>query len=82
MVEQFKPDLVILDITMPVMNGLEAARIIHRDFPDTKILILTMHDSTQIAEVARESGAAAFVLKSAAATDLIATVRRLLPAEN
>jgi len=76
-VQEFKPDLAILDITMPVMNGLEAARAISRDVPNTKVLILTMHNSPQIADVAREAGAAAFVLKSSAATDLVATVRRL-----
>jgi len=76
-VQQLKPDLAILDITMPVMNGLEAARIISREIPETKVLILTMHNSPQIADVAREAGASAFVLKSAAATDLVTTVRRL-----
>lgn len=78
MTRELKPDLVVLDITMPVMNGLEAAREIRRLAPATKILILTMHDSPQVEEVAMEAGADGFLLKSTAAAELAVTVRRLL----
>ncbi len=46
---RLKPDIVILDITMPDSNGLDAARIISRELPRTEILILTMHESLQLA---------------------------------
>src|SRR5215472_7104252 len=46
--EQLKPDVVILDIAMPVLNGLEATRLIHASLPRTEILILTMNDSEQL----------------------------------
>jgi len=77
-VRELKPDLVILDISMPVMNGLEAAREIRRFAPRTKIVILSVHDSPQIIEIAEKAGADAYVLKSAADTDLNVTVKRLL----
>jgi CheY-like chemotaxis protein len=77
-VRALKPDLVILDVSMPVMNGVEAAREIRRFAPRTKIVILSVHDSPQIIEIAKKAGADAYVLKSAAHKDLNVTVKRLL----
>jgi len=77
-VRELKPDLVILDVSMPVMNGLEAAREIRRFAPRTKIVILSVHDSPQIIEIAKKAGADAYVLKSAADKDLNVGVKRLL----
>jgi DNA-binding NarL/FixJ family response regulator len=79
LVQELKPDLVMLDVSMPVMNGLEAARHIRRLAPSIKILILTMHDSTQIAAAAKEAGADALLVKSEAATKLVGTVKNLVP---
>jgi two-component system, NarL family, nitrate/nitrite response regulator NarL len=76
-VRELKPDLVILDISMPVMNGIEAARKIRRCAPCTKIVFLSVHDSV-VMEIVKKAGADAFVLKSAADTDLTVTVKRLL----
>jgi two-component system, NarL family, nitrate/nitrite response regulator NarL len=73
-----KPDLVILDLSMPVMNGLEAAREIRRLAPATKIIVYSMHQSPQISKVVQEAGGDAFVSKSDSATDLPKTVKRLL----
>jgi DNA-binding NarL/FixJ family response regulator len=77
-VQELHPDLVVLDLTMPVMNGLEAAKEIRRVAPATKILIFSMHESPQITREAREAGADAFLSKSAMAEELPLLVKRLL----
>lgn len=61
---ELKPHIVVLDIGMPEVNGIEAARRIRQAVPSTKILILTMHDSDQIVERALNAGAQGYVLKS------------------
>jgi DNA-binding NarL/FixJ family response regulator len=77
-VAALKPDLVILDITMPGMSGLEAALQIAGIAPQTRILIFTMHESQRIESDVREARAHGFVQKSEAARDLILAVERLL----
>jgi DNA-binding NarL/FixJ family response regulator len=76
-VRELKPELVILDVSMPVMSGLEAAREIRRIAPSTKIVILTMHNSTQVAAAVREAGADALVTKTEAASNLAKAIRNL-----
>jgi DNA-binding NarL/FixJ family response regulator len=78
---ELKPDLVILDVSMPVMNGIEAARRIHQSAPAVKIVIFSMHDSPQIAQQAAEAGASACLLKSDAASDLQRVVAGLLKSD-
>jgi DNA-binding NarL/FixJ family response regulator len=77
-VAHLKPDVVILDVTMPGMSGLEAASRIIALGTGTRILIFTMHESQRIAVDVREAGAHGFVQKSQAARDLILAVERLL----
>jgi DNA-binding NarL/FixJ family response regulator len=72
-----KPDLILLDIGMPNLNGLEAARQILAASPDALILILTMHDSDQVVREVLRAGARGFLLKSDAGRDLIAAVEAL-----
>lgn len=72
-VQELAPDVIILDLTMPVMNGFEAAAKIRRIAPSTKIVFFSAHE---VPAVARETGADAFVSKSAAAEELIATIER------
>lgn len=72
------PDAVVLDITMPVMNGLEAARRIRQSWPSMKIVILTMHATPQMKAEADKANADAFLSKSEAAQTLIPTLRALL----
>ncbi|MGB0035818.1 MAG: response regulator transcription factor [Candidatus Acidiferrales bacterium] len=72
-----KPDLVVMDLTMPEMDGLQATRAIHEAVPETKILILTMHFSEEIAKEALRTGAVGYLLKSDADTDLITAVEQI-----
>jgi|SRR5579864_5184742 len=76
-VQELQPDLVILDVSMPVMSGLEAAREIRRIAPATKIVILTMHNSTQIVGAVRDAGADALVVKTEAASNLADVIKEL-----
>jgi PAS domain S-box-containing protein len=71
---QLHPDLVIMDVSMPNLNGLEATRVIHRTLPDTQILILTQHDSQEMMRQALNAGARGFVVKSSVAHDLLNAV--------
>ena len=78
-VKTLKPDLVLLDINMPVMNGIQTAFEIRRISPTTKILFLSVQECTPEAEAAvRLLGAQGFVSKSAAGTELIPLLKRLL----
>jgi DNA-binding NarL/FixJ family response regulator len=72
-----KPDIVLLDIGMPNLNGLDAARQILAMSPAIRILILTMHDAEQVVREVLAAGARGFVLKSDAARDLVAAVDAL-----
>lgn len=75
--QQLKPDVVILDIGMPSLNGLEATRQILKTNPQAKVLILTLHDSDQVVREVLNAGARGFLLKSDAARDLVAAVEAL-----
>src|SRR5258707_6161625 len=72
-----KPEVVILDIGMPNLNGLEATRQILKTNPRVKILILTLHDSDQVVQEVLNAGARGFLLKTDAAGELIAAVDAL-----
>src|SRR6516225_8533930 len=74
---ELRPDIVLLDVGMPNLNGLDAARQILGANPRTRILILTMHESEQIVREVLEVGARGFLLKSDAARDLVAAVEAL-----
>jgi DNA-binding NarL/FixJ family response regulator len=72
-----RPDIVLLDIGMPNLNGLEAARQILANTPEVAILILTMHDSDNVVREVLRAGARGFLLKSDAGRDLITAVEAL-----
>jgi PAS domain S-box-containing protein len=71
---QLRPDLIIMDVSMPNLNGLEATRAIRRSLPSTQILILTQHDSQEMMRQALNAGARGFVVKSSVAHDLLNAV--------
>lgn len=77
LVSKEKPDLILLDIGMPNLNGLEAARQILATSPEAKILVLTMHDTDQVVREVLRAGARGFLLKSDAGRDLVAAVEAL-----
>ena len=81
MAEESNPDLIILDITMPVMNGLEAARRIRKFLPNTPIMILTMHKSKQQMEEAQKIGVRGYVVKGEAGQSLVTAAKALLQSE-
>lgn len=74
---ELKPDITILDIGMPSLNGLEATRQILKVNPDAKILVLTLHDSDSVVREVLNAGARGFLLKSDAARDLVAAAEAL-----
>jgi DNA-binding NarL/FixJ family response regulator len=74
---QTKPDIAILDIGMPVLNGLEATRQILREHPGVRVLILTITDTDQAVQAVLDAGARGFILKSDAARDLVTAVEAL-----
>ncbi len=70
-----KPDILLLDISLPGISGIEFCQRVSRQFPRTKIIILTMHQSDEFLSEAFKAGASAFILKHAAATELIAAIQ-------
>ena len=72
------PDVIIRDITMPEMRGIEATREMAKQNVSSAVLIFTMHESRNLAETVREAGARGFVLKSHAARDLLDALERLM----
>jgi DNA-binding NarL/FixJ family response regulator len=75
--KELKPDVAVLDIGMPVLNGLEATRQILHDNHAVKVLILTIHDTDQAVRAVLDAGARGFLLKSDAARDLITAIDAL-----
>jgi signal transduction histidine kinase len=77
--KQLKPDVILLDITMPQLNGLEAARVIHREVPQSKIIVVSQHDPAHMRSRALEMGAQGYVAKSDLSRDLLTAVEAVIP---
>jgi DNA-binding NarL/FixJ family response regulator len=75
MVAQLQPDVVLMDIAMPIMGGLEATRRITKEFPKTKVLVITQHDDKEYVFPVIESGASGLISKAAASSELATGIR-------
>ncbi|MCC6140971.1 MAG: response regulator transcription factor [Nitrospira sp.] len=79
---QFQPDIVTLDISMPHLNGIDAARKLHKELPDIRILFVTMHaDQAYVAE-AFKAGATGYLLKRSAGSELVQAVQAAMSGHN
>ncbi len=71
---RLQPDIIVLDVSMPILNGIDAARAIQRTLPSAKLVFLTMHSNAVYLRKALEAGASGYVLKSGAAEELLAAI--------
>jgi DNA-binding NarL/FixJ family response regulator len=76
--ETLKPDLIVLDISMPILNGLEAGRQIKQKLRNIKLVFLTMNEEADLAAEAFRSGASAYLLKRSAASELLTAIREVM----
>jgi DNA-binding NarL/FixJ family response regulator len=79
MARQYRPDLVLMDVFMPEMSGLEALYEIKRTAPNLPVVVFTILDSGDLRAESRNAGADAFVLKAKGSVELLPTIHRLLP---
>ena len=78
---RLKPELIILDITMPLLNGIRAAREIRKSLPETKLLFVTMHTSSAYVQAAFKVGGTGYLVKSSAREEILAAVVKVLEGE-
>jgi DNA-binding NarL/FixJ family response regulator len=74
---QYCPDVIVMDISMPVMSGIEATKHICKICENTKVAILSMHHTTEYVQRALEAGAVGYLLKDSAGAELVAAIRAL-----
>lgn len=79
--ESLQPDMVMMDIDMPVMNGLEATIQIKKKFPSIRIMVLTMHDEAALIKRIMEVGADGYMLKNADQQELVSAIRKIAAGE-
>jgi len=81
MAEKSRPDVIVMDIRMPVMNGVEAVRIIHERHPGIKIIMLTTYDDDEYVTEALKHGASGYLLKDIPVEDLVAQIKSVCSAD-
>ncbi len=75
---ELRPDVILLDLAMPLLNGLDASRQLRKCLPNTKLIVLTMNSDSDIAAEALRAGASAYLLKTSQTTELLQAVRNVL----
>jgi DNA-binding NarL/FixJ family response regulator len=75
---ELKPDIVVLDIAMPLLNGLDAARQLKRTMPEVRIIVLTVNEDPDLAAEAFRAGASSYLLKNSAASELLRAVEEAM----
>jgi len=78
LIKTYKPDVVLMDITMPGLNGLEAATRVANEFPNVRVIILSMHNNEEYYWRALKAGAAGYLLKKAATAELAVALQRVM----
>jgi DNA-binding NarL/FixJ family response regulator len=78
MTKQLRPDVVVVDVAMPLLNGIDAARLIKQAVPLTRIVFLTMNEDPDLAAEAFRAGASAYLLKRSVASELLTAIREVV----
>src|SRR5262249_23120242 len=81
LVKQLKPDIILMDVSMPDMNGFEATHRVHESNCNVKFLILTMHDEEELVARCLEAGAAGYIIKDAPASQLLYAIETVQKGE-
>jgi len=81
-VRELNPDVVVLDITMPRLNGLEAAQVIRTEAPESKMVILSQHEPSLMRQAALSAGANAYVTKSEVSRELMMAIETMIAPSN
>lgn len=74
-VKQHQPDVILMDVSMPIMNGIDATRLIKEEVPDAKVLMLTMHDNREYIMQAMQAGAVGYMLKDISASKVVQAIK-------
>ena len=78
LVERYKPQVLLIDLSMPDLDGIAVTRRVHPHFPEMRILFLTIHEDEALLRAALKAGASGYILKGAAETELVAAIRTIL----
>jgi two-component system response regulator NreC len=81
MTKKLEPDVVVIDLSMPVLSGVEATKIIRKDYPSAKVLVLTMHDNEEYVYQILKSGAGGYILKNSGREDLAKAIHAVARGE-
>ncbi|ENY6169389.1 response regulator transcription factor [Vibrio fluvialis] len=74
-VKQYRPDVILMDVSMPIMNGIDATRLIKEEVPDAKVLMLTMHDNREYIMKVMQAGAVGYMLKEISAEKMVQAIK-------